>query len=139
LNGDPTTATAAELREWAEGFRSRNPEPGRASPPEEEGRRLATLRRPKDRAEIRITWAEYQGNPYLAIRVWAEGHDGRLWPQKERGFSIRLRELPVVADAIAEALALADEHLTNRPQPAESPRESPPAPRAEFDEFAEGA
>jgi hypothetical protein len=129
--------TPTDLREWAQGFRVRNPEPQRATPPEEQGRRLATLRRPKDRSEIRITWSEYQGSPFLNIRVWAEGHDGQLWPQKERGFSIRLRELPDVAEAIAEAMALADEHTANRPRAGESRRELAPVPGADFDEFGE--
>jgi hypothetical protein len=126
--------TASQLRERANGFRARNPEPGRASPPEEQGRRLATLRRPKDHAEIRLTWCEYEGHPYLNIRVWAEGHDGQFWPQKERGFSIRLRELPELADAVAEAMALADGHLAGRPQPREGRRDGVPA-SDEFDEF----
>jgi hypothetical protein len=132
-------ATANDLRERTRGFRSRNPEPGRATPPEEQGKRLATLKRPKDRAEIRITWSEYQGRPYLNVRVWAEGHDGQLWPQKERGFSIRLHELLDVADAIAEAMALADEHMANRPGAGQGRRERAAAPRPDFDEFGEGA
>jgi hypothetical protein len=130
-------ATGTELREWAQGVRARNPEPRRATPPEEQGRRLTTLRRPKDRLEIRITWSEYQGSPYLNIGVWAEGSDGQLWPQKEHGFSIRLRELPDVAEAIAEALTLADKHMANRPRAGESRRESVPASGAEFDELGE--
>ena len=127
--------TATDLREGAQGFRARNLEPRRSTPPEEQGRRLATLKRPKDRAEIRLTWCEYEGHPYLNIRVWAEDHDGQLWPQKERGFSIRLRELPDVAEAIAEALALADQHLANRPRSGGGRRESVPAPGTDFDEF----
>jgi hypothetical protein len=127
--------TATDLRQQAASFRDRHPEPRRASPPIEQGRRLATLERPKDNAEIRITWSEYEGSPYLSIRVWAQGHDGRLWPQKERGFSVRLRELPAVADAIAEALALADEHLANRPRAGADRRGPAPTPHAHFDEF----
>jgi hypothetical protein len=129
--------TPTDLRAWAQGFRNRNPEPSRATPPEEQGRRLATLRRPKDKLEIRITWCEYEGNPYLNIRVWAESSDGRLWPQKERGFSIRLRELPDVAEAIAEAMTLADQHLASRPGAGEHRREPAPTPDNLFDEFGE--
>jgi hypothetical protein len=127
--------TPTELRRSAQGFRSRHPARDRASPPEEQGRRLVTLKRPKDRAEIRLTWSEYEGSPYLNIRVWAEGHDGQLWPQKERGFSIRLRELPDVAEAIAEAMTLADQHMANRPRVGEGRRGSVPMTGADFDEF----
>jgi hypothetical protein len=131
--------TPVDLHERAQGFRNRHPQPSRATPPEEQGRRLATLERPKDREEIRINWCEYEGNPYLNIRVWAEGHDGRFWPQRERGFSIRVRELPDVAEAIAEAMTLAEGHLADRPGVAGGRRESVQAPRDDFDEFEEAS
>jgi hypothetical protein len=129
--------TAAELRQQARDFRARNPDPPRASPPQEQGRRLATFERSDDNAEIRLAWTDYQGSPYLSIRVWARGQDGRMWPQKGRGFSVRVRELPILADAVAEALTLADQHMANRPRAGGDPaaRGPAPTPRAQFDEF----
>ena len=105
------TRAASDLRSRAESFRGRLPERRHASPPPEQGKRLATIPRPKDDEEIRISWCEYEGHPYLGIRFWKRGDDGQFWPDKHRGFSIRLRELPDVAEAIGEALELADEHV----------------------------
>jgi hypothetical protein len=45
------------------------------------------------------------------VRFWKRGDDGHFWPDKHRGFSIRLRELPDFAEAISEALELADAHV----------------------------
>lgn len=121
---------ATDLRSKAQSFRQRLPDRRGAQPPPEQGRRLVTLPRPKDDAEIRLNWCEYEGNPYLGIRVWTKGADGQYWPDKHRGFSVRLRELPDVAEAIAEALELADEHLARQPMRTAAPRE-----RGGFDEF----
>jgi hypothetical protein len=100
----------SNLRSRAASLRGRLPQHRQSTPPAEQGRRLATIARPKDDAEIRLCWCEYEGHPYLSIRVWAKGDDGQMWPDKHRGFSVRLRELPDVAEAIAEALDLAEQH-----------------------------
>lgn len=131
---------ATDLRQRAQSFRSRLPERRTATPPPEQGRRLAMIPRPKDDEEIRISWAEYEGHPYLAIRFWRKGDDGQFWPDKHRGFSVRLRELPDVAEAIGEALELADRHLAERSrQPARSaparPQPGAADRRPDFDEF----
>lgn len=102
---------AHNLRDRAQSLRGRFPDRRQSSPPPEQGRRLCTLPRPKEDAEIRINWCEYEGHPYLSIRAWVKGDDGQYWPDKHRGLSIRLRELADVAEAIAAALDLADEHL----------------------------
>jgi hypothetical protein len=81
--------SAQDLRDRARSLRDRLPERRQATPPPEQGRRLATIPRPK-------------------------GDDGQLWPDKARGFSIRLRELADVAAAIAEALELAEQHLARQ-------------------------
>jgi hypothetical protein len=148
MGGPMPRDPAADLRQRADHLGGRLPERRAATPPPEQGRRLATLPRPKEDAEIRITWAEYEGNPFVGVRVWRKGDDGQLWPDKHRGFSIRLRELPDVAAAIAEALDLAEEHLSRpqstRDRPAARPSISPDAPkypgptpgRGGFDEFS---
>jgi hypothetical protein len=118
--------THTDLRSRAQSFRQRLPDRRQATPPAEQGRRLATIPRPKDDEEIRLSWCEYEGHPYLSVRFWKRGDGGQYWPDKHRGFSVRLRELPDVASAIAEALELADEHMARQPrQPArgEAPRD----------------
>jgi hypothetical protein len=104
------------LRDKAQQLRGALPPRRQGQPPPETGRRLATIPRPKDDEEIRINWCEYEGHPYLGVRIWRRGDDGNLWPDKHRGFSIRLHELPDVAEAIAEAIDLAEAHQRSRPQ-----------------------
>ena len=74
--------------------------------PKEEGKRLGVLRR--DGEELSIVWSEYEGRPYLSLRIWTKGTNGVFYPDKARGFTIRLRELPDFADAIESALEEAD-------------------------------
>ena len=147
----PRPGSASNLRDRAQSLRGRLPERRQSNPPPEHGRRLATIPRPKDDEELRINWCEYEGHPYLSIRFWRRGDDGQFWPDKHRGFSIRLRELPDVAAALAEALDLAEAHLASRPQQqpqraaGEDRRRWNPSslpgvePGQAFDEFAEGS
>jgi len=120
-------STPNALRSNAQRLRGALPPRRQSTPPAEQGRRLATLPRPRDDAEIRLSWCEYDGHPYLSIRVWVKGDDGQWWPDKHRGFSVRLRELPEVADAIGAALELAAEHLEGR----QAPRGSVPGRRVD--------
>jgi hypothetical protein len=76
--------------------------------PKEEGKRLGVLRR--DGEELRIVWSEYEGRPYLSLRIWTKGTNGAFYPDKARGFTVRLRELPDFADAIQGALEEADDY-----------------------------
>lgn len=124
--------TAAEsLRNQAQRLRGALPSRRQATPPAEQGQRLTTIPRPKDDAEIRLNWCEYDGHPYLSIRVWVKDDDGQFWPDKHRGFSIRLRELSDVADAIAQAMTLANDHLENRQEGCCPSRGSTPHRRAD--------
>jgi hypothetical protein len=75
-------------------------------PPEETGLRIATLHRGRDE-ELRINWSEYEGSPYLSLRIWSRDYRGRFWPDRRRGCSIRIRELGQVAEAIGTARAYA--------------------------------
>jgi hypothetical protein len=83
----------------------RYPAPGPATPPEDTGRRLASLPRGND-AELRVTLATYEGRPYCALRVWDRGSDGQFWPSK-RGCSVRLSEVADVIAALRRAEDLA--------------------------------
>lgn len=105
----------ADLRDRANALRSSFPQRRQqAQAPEDQGRRLATLARPRDDAEVRVSWAEYNGVPFLSVRQWNKSSDGQYWPDKSKGFSVRLRELPDFADAVAEALSLAEQHQGGR-------------------------
>lgn len=74
--------------------------------PQDTGRRLATLRR-SESEEVRLSWNEYQGRPFLQLRLWTRDSSGQWWPSKDKGLSLKVRELPDLADGLAEALDLA--------------------------------
>jgi len=66
------------------------------------------LPRKRGSEELRVTLAEYEGHPYVSLRVWAPGTDGRPWPVKGKGCSIRIAELADVADALLDAQRIVD-------------------------------
>jgi hypothetical protein len=75
------------------------------TPPVEEGRRLATCDRgPLE--ELRITWQEYQGHPFVNVRVWERGTDGAWYPKPDRGVALKVRELLRVSHAIDAAVRI---------------------------------
>lgn len=73
----------------------------RQGPPEDRGERLATLPRGQGE-ELRVSLDEYEGRPYISLRVWAIGQDGSWWPTK-KGCSVRIREITDVAQALMRA------------------------------------
>lgn len=81
--------------------------------PEERGERLATLPRGESE-ELRVTWDQYEGRPYLSLRLWTRGTDGQWWPDKTRGITVRRHELATFAEGLEVALdraaALQTEH-----------------------------
>jgi hypothetical protein len=141
---------ASDLRDRAEEFRRQLPERRTATPPAENGRRIGTLKRSADE-EVRINWSEFEGKPYVSLRLWKRGDDANWWPDGKRGISIRIRELPDLATAIAQALDIAEvtqrqwrENQATRPPAASAAGQSrwepttlPPASSAPFDEFSE--
>ena len=80
-------------------------------PPAETGRRILALpRKGRDGSEdeLRVSLDAFEGHPYISIRLWMlDRRSGAWWPTK-KGLSIRMREAGDVADAIREALRLAD-------------------------------
>jgi hypothetical protein len=124
----------SDLRSRAASLRSALPERRQATPPPETGRRIGTITRSKDE-EIRVNWAEYQGKPYVSLRMWNRSDDGSWWPDAKKGMSVRLRELAGVAEAIAAALDLAEEHQRGRQpgQAAQGEAARPPAGRSDGD------
>ena len=141
---------ANDLRERARKLREELPPRRSATPPTENGRRIGTIERSADE-QIRVNWSEFEGKPFVSLRLWKRGDDGRWWPDGKRGMSVRIRELPDLAAAIAEALDLAEanqrhwrEQQASRPAPpmpgrrVMDPATLPPANGSEaFDEFAE--
>jgi len=99
-------SSANDLRDRARKLQEELPPRPSATPPVENGRRIGTIERAADE-QIRINWSEYEGKPFLSIRMWKRYDDGSWWPDK-RGIAIRIRELPDLAAAIAEALDIAE-------------------------------
>ena len=92
--------TVTNLRTGAERLRSQL-SPGAGKPPEENGVRLATIKRGSDE-ELRLSWAEYNNRHFVNIRIWQRLDEGWWSPKKDTGLTVRLHELAAFADGIAE-------------------------------------
>lgn len=103
--GNPLRASAAQLRAGNAMFAPKSGD--RPTAPVDTAERLATLER-SENEEVRVSWAEYEGKPFLSIRLWTRGADGQWWPDKTKGITVRLRELATFADGLALALDKAD-------------------------------
>lgn len=82
-----------------------------ATPPEESGRRLATLPRKKRGGpdeELRVSLETYQDHPYISVRVWTVDERGQSWPVKGKGVSIRLRECDEIIAALRTGVEMAE-------------------------------
>src|SRR4051812_29226405 len=66
-------------------------EPDRPTPPAENGQRLISFPRGEG-IELRVNLSEYQGRPYVSLRVWSRDQGGNWWPEKGKGCSVRLTE-----------------------------------------------
>jgi hypothetical protein len=73
------------------------------SPPEENGERLVTIQRGED-DEVRLSWARYSGRPFLNVRVGKTDDAGTWWPEKSKGLSVRVKELPAFAEGLAQSI-----------------------------------
>ena len=104
-------SSSRDFRASAERLRAGNalftPTSGK-QPPVERGERLATIPR-GDSEELRVVWDEYEGKPYLSIRVWTKDVNGGWWPDKTKGVTIRRRELAAFAEGFAGALERAEQ------------------------------
>lgn len=93
------------LTQKAQELRSTLPRSGGGTPPQDSGIRLATFPRPE--GEFRLSWNTYEDRPYLRFQLWSKGDDGSFWPVKGQGFTIKVKELPDLADGIQRALEMA--------------------------------
>lgn len=111
----PTDALRAAADALETRQRSRR---GGGEAPEERGERLATVPR-RDGAELRITWDEYKGSPYMGLREWTKDRSGgpSMFPTKT-GITVRRGELPALARAVADAIDRAVAHEEKHPKTA---------------------
>ena len=138
-------STAQDLRDRASRLRQVLPPRTRATPPVDSGTRIGTIRRSATE-EIRVSWNEYEGKPFINIRLWREADDGSgFWPDSRRGISIRIRELAQLGVAIADCLEQAEADVVawceQQPGRRIDPETLPPAPlpgQQAFDEFEDG-
>jgi Transcriptional Coactivator p15 (PC4) len=138
-------STAADLRAGAQRLNLAIPPQRHQEPPRENGRRVATIRR-SELEEIRLNLSEYEGKPYVSIRMWSKNAEtGQWWPVKEKGLSIRIRELEAFAEGIARMTELVADQFLSQPRQGRPPLPgrrvdvaSLPPPSAEtFNEFEE--
>jgi hypothetical protein len=89
--------------------------------PAESGERLATFPRNHGTEELRITLCEYNGHPYVAVRLWAlDSKSGEWWPTR-KGTSIRMAEVQGFADALLSVAG-------DQPRQSRQSRQSRPGP-----------
>lgn len=74
--------------------------PETPAPPREHGEKLATFARGPD-AEMRVSLAEFEGRPYVSLRLWERDRGGGWWPVKGKGCSIRISEAPELSAVLA--------------------------------------
>ncbi len=104
----------ATLTESADKLRSSLPKSGGGKAPQDSGIRLATFPRPE--GELRFTWNIYEGKPYLRFQLWSKGDDGSFWPVKGQGFTIKVKDLPDLAEGVQKALDMALEATARSPE-----------------------
>jgi hypothetical protein len=66
-----------------------NDQPGRAAPPQEPGRCLATFKRPGSRGRsperLRVVLDQYEGHNFISVRAWVQDRQGGGWWPTKRG------------------------------------------------------
>lgn len=93
------------LTQKADQLRGALPKSGVGTAPQDSGIRLATFPRPE--GELRLTWNTYEGKSYLRFQLWSKGEDGSFWPVKGKGFTIKVKDLPDLAEGVQKALDMA--------------------------------
>lgn len=89
--------------------KARGPRRTSKAPPQDTGERERLATFPRDNGELRIGWNEYEGHPYLSLRIWTPDDAGTGWWPSKAGVTVKVRELEDFAQAVARALDLLDE------------------------------
>lgn len=84
---DTFRASMKPKGEWVE------PDPGKV---------LVSCER-QDGSELRVSLKEYQGKPWVDVRIWQAAEGEKTIPTK-KGVGIRTRELPDVVEALVAAM-----------------------------------
>lgn len=100
------------LTEKASALRSTLPKTGGGKAPEMKGQLLGSIVH-KD-GEIRIVWDTFEGHSFLSIRLWTVDDNGQHWPSKI-GFTVKLRDIPTLAEAVSQAVDLALQESKHHP------------------------
>jgi len=93
-------------------LRNQLPKNGGATPPQMKGVLLGKLQH-KD-GEIRLVWDSYEGHSFLSIRLWTSDDGATFWPSKT-GFTVKLRDVASLGDAVSKALDLALQEVKANP------------------------
>lgn len=95
----------SELTEKANQLRSQPPRAFSGTAPQDTGIRLSTFQKPE--GELRFTWNVYEDRPYLRFQLWSKSDDGSYWPVKGQGLTIKVKDLPDLAEGVQKALDMA--------------------------------
>ena len=93
------------LTQKAQKLRQALPRTGGGKFTQDSGIRLATF--PRAEGELRFTWNVYEDRHYLRLQLWSKDDDGSFWPVKGRGFTIRVKDLPDLAEGVQKAIDMA--------------------------------
>ncbi len=91
------------------------------------GTKLAAIPR-GTHEELRVSLDEYEGHPFVSLRMWARAADGPWLPVRGKGCTVRLRELEAVADALREAIGIAGVPDAKGERHPVNPLNLPPVP-----------
>jgi len=80
----------------------------RPTPPVDNGHRLLTIRRTFEE-ELRISINEFRGHRFVSFRLWTCNRFGDWYPDRERGVTIRARDLQAAIAALVEAARILEE------------------------------
>lgn len=103
----------SELTRKANDLRRSLPPERTGTPPQMKGQLLGTL--PHREGEVRISWDIYEDHHFLSVRLWTVDDNGQMWPSKT-GFTVRVRDLPTLGEAVGRALDMALEATARSPE-----------------------
>jgi hypothetical protein len=111
LTGDSYSdqATPADLRRGAQALRDADGEPNN----ELRGTLIKDIPNGFGHV-IRVLWRPDppKGGPHLSIRVWRETPNGETYPVRDLGIEIAVSRLAALGDAVADALEIARDNVT---------------------------